>query len=36
MAKLRASLYHYAPIFGHGLVTGVLAYLTFMPGNASG
>ena len=36
MSKLRPILTHYGPVFSHGLITGVLLYLTFAAGPANG
>ncbi len=36
MSKLRPILTHYGPVFSHGLITGVLLYLTFSAGLPNG
>ena len=36
MAKLRLLITDYGPVFSHGLIAGVLAFLTFHSGFISG
>lgn len=36
MAKLRLLIADYGPVFSHGLIAGVLAFLTFHSGMLNG